>query len=144
MYYFAVEYRGHILANNEFLTYYRYHNSVSNAIGNLEYKINKRFELFINYISTLKTLSPEFKSKKVKRDIFNFLLALEIDHNILCSINGIDNKKIHISIIDIIKFIFIFNYWNSYKYYLIKYIKLIQMYLPIKLKKMIEYHSLSK
>lgn len=138
MYYFALDSKGKIISNKETLTYYRFHNSVSNAIGDLESRNAHKLILFKKYLSQLETMFKTFKSKRVKKLMFNYTISLKLEINILHKLAHINTKE-KIKMTEILKYLFIFNYWDSRKFYIFKYIKLIELYiLPKKLCKFIE------
>jgi len=142
MYYSALESKGKIISDKEILTYYRFHNSVSTSVGDSESRITHKSRLFRDSISQLEAMSKMFKNKKVNRLIFNYIISLRMEINILHKL-GYSNINEKIKIMDILKYLFIFNYLDSKKFYIFKYIKLLELYImPKKLCKTIEYLSL--
>jgi len=138
MYYFALDSKGKIISNKETLTYYRFHNSVSNAIGDLESRNAHKLILLKKYLSQIETMFKTFKSKRVKKLMFNYTISLKLEINILHKLGYINTKE-KIKMTEILKYLFIFNYWDSRKFYIFKYIKLMELYiLPKKLCKFIE------
>jgi len=105
--------------------------------------MNHRMKNFEEIKKTLEFLYNRFKSKKVRKHIYNNLLGVKIDLNVLYRINKPD-KKCQISSSEIVKFLTIFNYWDSFKYYPIKCIKILQMYLPHSISKKIEEYQISR
>jgi len=142
MYYSALESKGKIISDKEILTYYRFHNSASNYVGDSESKITHKSRLFRDYISQLEAMSKMFKNKTVNRIIFNYTISLRMEIDILHKL-GYSNINEKMKIIYILKYLFIFYYLDSKKFYIFKYIKLLQLYImPKKLCKIIEYKSL--
>jgi hypothetical protein len=83
MYYFALESKGKIISNKHILTYYRFHNSVSNSLEDSKLRIIHKSGLFENLLSQLEMIGKIFKTKKVKKLIFNYIISLSLEIDIL-------------------------------------------------------------
>jgi len=80
------------------------------------------------------------KQSVTNRLTFNYIISLRMGINIL---DKLGYSNINEKIMYILKYLLIFNYWDSKKFYIFKYIKLLELYImPKKLCKTIEYSSL--
>jgi hypothetical protein len=86
----------------------------------------------------LELINATFKNKKVKSIIFNYIITLKLEINIFYKL-GHSNINKKITIMEILKYLFIFNYWDVRRFYIFKYIKLLELLIiPKKLCKIIE------
>ena len=137
MYYSALEYDGVTIADKKILTYYRFHNSVSNYIEYNELKIIHKTELLKKFLLQLEELSIVFQNNKVKMDLLNYVITLELEMNILYKL-GYSKINYKIESRKILRYISIFNYWGSKRLYYLKFLKFLELYLPKKIIKRIE------
>ena len=137
MLYSAFDEPGLLISGNEFLSYYRVHNSVSNFNGNINSKRDFKNELFQKFIAQLEIFYKQFKSRKARKYILNYMVTLKLNVNIYTKL-GYSHKHYNIRFSDLITYLIIFNYWGKRKQYPLKFFKLLQIYLPNNiLKKMI-------
>jgi len=116
MYICALESNGKIIAGKEALTYYRFHNSASNYLGNDNFKLIHKTDLFKMYLLSLCDIYNKFQNPKVKIYLFNYIITLKLELNILYKL-GFSKSNFRIGKYKIIKYIFIFYYWDSRKLY---------------------------
>lgn len=137
MYCSALESHGMIIRGKQILTYYRFHNSTSNYKEKNDSKIIHKNELFVNYLLNFENLYKVFKNDRVKIYILNYIITLKIEMNILHKL-GYAKINYKIKKIEILRYLFIFNYWDSRKKYYLKFLKLLELYMPIKMCKKLE------
>jgi len=128
MYLSALESEKIIVDSKEKLTYYMLHNSTSNSMATSEKLLKFKENLLYDYINAFTLFQNQFKNRKARRKIFNFLITYKIQVNVIRKLHNQDVKYI-ICITDIIKWLFVFTYWGSKKYYFFKYIKLLEFYI---------------
>ena len=137
MYLCALESNGKIIRGKETLTYYRFHNSVSNYVENNDFKLTHKTELFKNAVSNVYNIYNKFHNNKVKLFLFNQIITLKLELNILYKI-GYCKSNYKIDKNEILKYLYIFQYGDSKKLYYIKLLKLFELFMPNSIIKNIE------
>lgn len=129
MLYSAFDNGGLVISGNQILSYYRLHNSTSHIDGAIDSKIDFKNNLFQDFISQLEIFYMNFKSRKSKKYILNYMITMKLNVNIYTKL-GHSNKYYKIKYNEIIKYLFIFNYWGKRRRYPLKFFKLLEVHLP--------------
>lgn len=136
MLYSAFDTGGLIISSNKILSYYRLHDSTSNINGNTDSKLIFKNKLFQNFITQLELFYREFKSRRAKKYILNYMITLKLNVNIYNKL-GYSDKHYNIKFKELFTYLLIFNYWGKKRTYPIKFFKLFEVYLPMNILKKI-------
>lgn len=129
MLYSAFENGGIIISGDSVLSYYRWHNSTTNLVGDNDSKDKFKFKLSQKFISQLEIFYSNFKSVKTRKYILNYMMALKVNVNIFTKLHC-SNRIYKMKVGEMVGYVLIFNYWGKRKYYPLKFLKFLEMYLP--------------
>ena len=127
MYFSALDSNKKILDGKLQLTYYMVHNSASHSLTASNELLDYNENLFSKSINDLTLFKSQFKRRRAAREIFNSMVTLKIAINVIRKLHN-QNVTYIIPLTDIIKWLFIFSYYDSKKDYFFKYFKLLELY----------------